>query len=142
MSKFRVIEGSGQSNNVKEITRIRDLDREVGPIEHTLNNRGLVTYAYHYAISGAARRAEDLLEKVHPAYFNGEIYKDLYHCLFCWSAYLATNRVNPKLQKEAEYFVVVKRSLEYFKHLKFRAKPGFVNFYKDHMSKVKYTKTH
>lgn len=140
MSKFKVIEGGGGNTKVSDITRIRKLDNYVKPIEHTLTNRGLVTYAYHYAVNNSARRAEDLLERVHPNYFNMEIYKDLYHAFYCHSA--SKLNPDPELQRQAEYIVIVKRSLELFKQLSFRGKPAFVKFYQDHMKRVKFTNCH
>lgn len=115
-----------KSDNVVNVGGLRKLERHVDRVEHTLTNRGLVTYAYHFNRSGAKRKAEQLLNKLDHDYFKARVYKDLSRALFCWALYKTGN--DEAYRKESEYFLVLKNCVTQFGDLKFNGKLYFSQF--------------
>lgn len=115
-----------KNDNTVSIGGIRKLEKYVDGVEHTLTNRGLITYAYHFNRHSAKRKAEQLLNKIDVDYFKAGIYKDLSRALFCWTMFKTTGV--EEYRKQSEFFLILKNSVEQFGNLTFRGKPYFSQF--------------
>lgn len=136
MSKFRVIQGQDQEN---KDSNLRFLTDEVMLRKGNMTQKELCVFSFHYCTNGNTIKAEQLLNKVQPFYFTHEIYKDLYKALLAWQMY-KTNKID-SLYKLAEYFIVIKQALPYFRHLNFRGKKEFLEFYNEFYKDTTFTLT-
>lgn len=120
--KFELIKG-GKTRNESNIRFLMGVLKEGNT---PLTQSQYVSFAYHFAINGDTISARKFLNKVESFYFSVGIYKDLYRALLYWS--IRDTIWNPTTQKQYEYFIVVKKSLDVFTEFEFIAKKEFMEF--------------
>jgi hypothetical protein len=131
MSKLEIIEGGKKPENVVDLKHIAFLEDELRLRGNNITTRDCYIFAYQFCVAGDCARAEKYLNKIGPFYFQHGIYKDLYKALLSWSVFQKAPAANKdRLQKNYEFFIVARRSLDEFSKLNFRGKKEFMEMAK------------
>lgn len=126
VSKLSLIDG----NNVvpiKPATTELNLLVQEAYAKKEPTDQDLVVYAYKFVRIGHLLNAQKQLGRVSAGYFDMMIYRDLFKALHARSQ-LRAHSEGTDIEKQAEYFNIVERSLTLFEPLNFPEKPAFYRF--------------
>lgn len=126
MSKLRVIDGDNVVPIKSADTELDQLVREASSKPEP-TDQDVVVYAYKFARVGHLLYAQKQLARVASGYFDIMIYRDLFKAMQARSV-LRSSSEGTEIERQAEYYNIVERSLTLFEPLNFPEKPAFYRF--------------
>lgn len=126
MSKLKVIDGDNVVQLKLPTTELSRLVQEVDSKKEP-TDQDVVVFAYRFARVGHFLNAQKQLSRLASGYYDMMIYRDLFKALQARSV-LRSSSEDTEIERQAEYYSIVERSLDLFEPLNFPEKPAFYRF--------------
>jgi hypothetical protein len=134
---FKLVQGDTVVTVAARGAEIRKLVREISKNEDPTSRDHLI-YAYHFACAGLDKAAVDYLSKIPANYFYSDIFKDLYRSTL-GEIRAQQSPKDERVNRQFEFFVIVKRGIVVFRELNFTAKDAFETFVEEFKTYSKFT---